>query len=376
MTITILTPTFNDEHHFPELINSVFSQTYTTWQWIIINDGSTDGTEKLLDSLDDPRIKIIHQDNRDQLNALRTAIPYIQGDIVCMMHSDDRFVSQSTLGETATSLIDSGCEGIYADYKLIDKDNKYTGTLYVPQKVKSDIALDIIQKMGDNPIGDHFFVTRKAFFSHIVPNYITQNTIYYLNYQNLKPLNLKKILPWYCYRVFDENYINSEIGKFVAISGQFRTTSRIFKTGINFSGNTIYGYSLFRLLRKIHMRLPPPGTKANLGASQYFEYWAKDLDRYHYPELLFQMARAISRSFSSQRKKSKSLMITPQQEHIYTPAEARQFYKDHTKGVIPDIYYKLIHADYDFLEVKTAVEKDKLQKILDFLSLQYAIKIA
>ncbi|SCK09343.1 glycosyltransferase [Vogesella sp. LIG4] len=377
MTITILTPTFNDEVHLSSLIHSVLSQDYTEWQWIIINDGSTDNTHFRLNKLADSRIKVIHQSNTDQLNALLAAVPFIMGEFICLMHSDDYFVSNTTLREVADRLHHLKCDGVYADYKLIDKNGNDSGFLHVPTQLNTKISRKIMIGMGGNPIGDPFFVRRNAFFSHVLPNYIKQNTIYYLNYFNLKPLYLQKIEPWYCYRVFDENYIHSDIGKFVALSGQFRTTSRILAAGFDFSGNTAWGYCFFRIFRKISIT-PPNILKVpcELGAFQYFIYWAKDLERYGYPEILIDMARAIGKSFKSKNKKQhKCLKIVLSRELEYTPADARQFYKDHIKGNVPEIYYSLIKSDYDYIEVKSYEEKIKLQKILDFLSLQYFIAI-
>lgn len=378
MTITILTPTFNDDAHLPRLINSVCSQDHTDWQWIIINDGSTDNTYSLLNELTDSRIKIIHQSNADQLNALRAAAPFIKGEIICMMHSDDCFVSNSTLRETTESLRNSGCEGVYADYKLIDKNGVHAGILRTPEQVNTDTVHQIILGMGSNPIGDPFFVSRKAFFSHVLPNYIENNTIYFLNSHHSPPLKLKKANPWYCYRVFNENYIHSDIGKFVAISGQFRTTSRILATTLNISGNTAWGYYFFRILRKKSIELPNFfRSSSNLGAYRYFKFWAKDLERYRYPEILQDMALAIGRSFKTrENNQQKCLIVTPPLESAYRPADARQFYKDHIRGVVPNIYYQLIRSDYDYLQVKTHEEYIKLQQILNFLSLQHPIKIS
>ena len=72
---------------------------------------------------------------------------------------------------------------------------------------------------GDNLIGDTFIVKKEIFYKYVLPNYIYDNTIYYVDYQNFKILNLLKIEPWYKYRVFGDNYINSDAGKFEVSNG-------------------------------------------------------------------------------------------------------------------------------------------------------------
>ena len=46
--ITVLTPTYNDSKSITETLTSLSSQTYTNWESIIIDDGSTDNTEKII----------------------------------------------------------------------------------------------------------------------------------------------------------------------------------------------------------------------------------------------------------------------------------------------------------------------------------------
>ena len=56
--VSIILPTYNRCHTIPRAINSVLNQTYTNWELIIVDDGSTDGTKNLLRELiHDKRIK-------------------------------------------------------------------------------------------------------------------------------------------------------------------------------------------------------------------------------------------------------------------------------------------------------------------------------
>ena len=54
--VSIIMPAYNAEKYIGEAIESILSQTYTDYEFIIINDGSTDKTEKIIRSYDDSRI--------------------------------------------------------------------------------------------------------------------------------------------------------------------------------------------------------------------------------------------------------------------------------------------------------------------------------
>ena len=59
--ITVFTPTYNRAYKLPDLYNSLCEQTCSQFEWLIVDDGSTDGTEKLVNMwLKEDKIKIIY----------------------------------------------------------------------------------------------------------------------------------------------------------------------------------------------------------------------------------------------------------------------------------------------------------------------------
>ena len=84
MKISIITPTYNDAVSIRETYRSIVGQTYREWEWIVINDGSTDNTREIIEKIQDEqkdKNKIIYREqaNADQLNAIIHAIDYITG---------------------------------------------------------------------------------------------------------------------------------------------------------------------------------------------------------------------------------------------------------------------------------------------------------
>lgn len=94
MKISVLTPSYNDAISIKKTLDSLLMQTYTDWESIIIDDGSTDDTRKIIEEykkekgLED-KIKYIYQENKDQLNAILNGLQYVNGDYIFTLHSDD-----------------------------------------------------------------------------------------------------------------------------------------------------------------------------------------------------------------------------------------------------------------------------------------------
>lgn len=91
--VSIITPSYNRADIIPETAESVFKQTYPHWEWIVVDDGSTDNTLQILESFAarDKRVKIF-QRNRDPKggNVCRNiGIEQSKGDYLIFLDSDD-----------------------------------------------------------------------------------------------------------------------------------------------------------------------------------------------------------------------------------------------------------------------------------------------
>lgn len=89
--ISIIIPCYNSQKYLDACLDSVVKQTYSHWEAICVNDGSTDTTGDILDvfAQKDKRIKVIHQKNGGVSEARNNALMHCSGDYICFVDSDD-----------------------------------------------------------------------------------------------------------------------------------------------------------------------------------------------------------------------------------------------------------------------------------------------
>jgi len=89
--VSVITPAYNADGEIADTIRSVLAQNCgCTWEWIIVDDGSTDGTGKILHSLDDPRIRVLRQPNAGVSAARNAGLAAARGEYVTFLDADDR----------------------------------------------------------------------------------------------------------------------------------------------------------------------------------------------------------------------------------------------------------------------------------------------
>lgn len=99
MKISIIVPIYNAEQYLKKCISSVMSQTYSNWELILINDGSTDGSSNIINMMaeTDDRIIAIHQENMGPGKTRNRGIERATGEYIVFLDSDD-FLDKDYLG--------------------------------------------------------------------------------------------------------------------------------------------------------------------------------------------------------------------------------------------------------------------------------------
>lgn len=87
--VSVLTTVYNGMPYVPKAVESILNQTFSDFDYIIVDDGSSDGTPAYLASLTDPRIKIISQANAGTGPAAQHGLKYCTGEYIARMDADD-----------------------------------------------------------------------------------------------------------------------------------------------------------------------------------------------------------------------------------------------------------------------------------------------
>ena len=90
MLVSVVTAVYNGEEYLRECIESILNQTYTEFEYIIVNDGSTDGTKEILDAVQDPRVRVRHLErNHGAAFCLNQGINQAEGEWIAIQDADD-----------------------------------------------------------------------------------------------------------------------------------------------------------------------------------------------------------------------------------------------------------------------------------------------
>lgn len=93
--VSIVMPAYNAAEVIGEAITSVLAQTYSHWELLITDDGSTDATASVVRSFDDPRIKLIQQCNQGVSEARNRSLDIASGEFITFLDADDALPPRS-----------------------------------------------------------------------------------------------------------------------------------------------------------------------------------------------------------------------------------------------------------------------------------------
>lgn len=142
--VSIITPTFNSEKYLRDTYNSILQQTYRNWEWVIVDDCSTDLTFQMLTEIAnvDKRVIIRRlEKNSGSGTARNTAIEMAKGRFIAFLDSDDLW-HKDKLAFQINAMIENGAAFSHTSYGYIDENgNKIKDTFHVSNSLVSYIDL-------------------------------------------------------------------------------------------------------------------------------------------------------------------------------------------------------------------------------------------
>lgn len=147
--VTIVTPTYNQAEYLAETIESILAQTYPNIEYIVINDGSTDSTEEVLNLYRD-RFTCITQENIGQSAALNKGWAMAKGDYLGYVSSDDVLYP-----DAVSCLVDALKEAdleklgvFYGSYNIITQSGRVVKKVEPEKYSKKRLQVDLICQPG------------------------------------------------------------------------------------------------------------------------------------------------------------------------------------------------------------------------------------
>lgn len=132
---SIIIPTYNRANRISKAIDSVLSQTYSDFELIIVDDGSTDNTKEVVSSYKDERIVYIYQENAERSAARNNGINHTKGEFICFLDSDDYYLDNHLRELHSTILKNNSKKALYYTGMLITSEG--TGVTYGKQMLIS-----------------------------------------------------------------------------------------------------------------------------------------------------------------------------------------------------------------------------------------------
>ena len=122
---------FNGENHLFKAIKSILNQTYENFEFIIINDGSTDKSKEIIESYHDERIVLIDQKNKGLTPSLNLGIKVARGKYIARMDADD-ISHHLRLEKQIIYLKENHLDLVWAKAKFIDESGKLICNKFQP----------------------------------------------------------------------------------------------------------------------------------------------------------------------------------------------------------------------------------------------------
>ena len=147
--VSIITPCYNGAKYISETIESVLSQTYKDYEMIIVNDGSKDNSEEIINEYlkKDSRIKYIKQANAGAAAARNNGIRNAEGQYIALLDADDVW-HNDFLEKQIKFLKDNNAVVVCSAYERMDENSNTIGKITKPKKIITSKDMHRLNHIG------------------------------------------------------------------------------------------------------------------------------------------------------------------------------------------------------------------------------------
>ncbi len=219
--ISVIVPVYNTLAYLDKCINSILNQTFTDFELLLIDDGSTDGSGEKLDGYasKDERVKVFHKENGGSSSARNLGIKEAKGEYLSFQDSDD-YCDVDFLESLAKPIFEAREKGLEAPKIVqvgrseIDESGERLPDICTPPSVREDISSRDFFKSLIMHIGDCSFCTKvihRSLFENREFPIGKLNEDFHLLIDILREVDTVVSLPEYKYHVFYRSGSNSRV---------------------------------------------------------------------------------------------------------------------------------------------------------------------
>lgn len=159
MMLSIITVSFNSAKTIEETIRSVLGQDYPYIEYIIIDGGSSDGTQEIIKRYADKIHTVISEPDKGMYDAMNKGIKLASGDIIGILNADDLYAHANVISTVVKAFTEPSVQACYGDL-LYFSDNKERSTV---RYWRSGPFIPGLFSRGWNPPHPTFFVRRENY---------------------------------------------------------------------------------------------------------------------------------------------------------------------------------------------------------------------
>ncbi len=142
ISVSVIVPVYNAERYIERCVNSLFAQTFTDYELILVDDGSTDGSGKMCDDYaqSNPQVCVIHQTNQGVSAARQKGLDAANGQYVIFADPDD-WVEPTMLEELLEVAINDDADVVICDFWINSSEETGDRKYQNPRALSSDSVL-------------------------------------------------------------------------------------------------------------------------------------------------------------------------------------------------------------------------------------------
>lgn len=252
--VSVIMPVFNAEKYVGEAINSLLDQTYAKWELLIVNDGSTDRSQELIDSIEDHRIRTFVQENGGVSHARNKGLSEMNGDFFCFLDADDILPKKSIECRVQKMISDPRIDYLDGEVQVMDSRMLKRIRKWKPS-FKGNPFEDLISLSGHSFFGITWMIRRNYSRNYSFRSDLTHGEDLYFfiemaYYQDSSYDYVDECI------LLNRSHEKSAMKNIDGLADGYQTIASLIKSELNFNGTSLEKYHarVRRILFRSYLR--------------------------------------------------------------------------------------------------------------------------